>query len=357
MKAFLLILAGLFPISLHAQRTLAVELSDAAAKALPAVVRVQSFISDSLLSVRPGLVTLMRVKTRSGTGVLAGSASGVLISATGDLMTNAHVLAGGDSLMVILPDRRVFRAVLVGIDDAADLALLKIKATGLPFMQFGDSDLLRIGDPVLAVGNPLDLTSTVTAGILSARFRSMDDLLNASAVNSYLQTDAASNEGMSGSALVDRSGKLIGINSAILSPTGTFAGYAFAIPSSIVKKSSRELARYGRVRHAGLDMAFSDAKNKQGVSVDSLAAGGAASRAGLRRQDILLNLNQHPLVNAAHLREILAQHSPGDQVWLTIERRGGQLQFPVVLSLDGNGQAISRSSSQKVWPVIRTYQH
>lgn len=173
-----------------------------------------------------------------------------MLSADGDIMTNAHILAGGDSLVVILPDRRSFKAVLTGTDDAADLALLRIRAEGLPFLEPGDPDAVRIGDRVLAIGNPLQLTSTVTAGILSARFRSIDDPVDASLVNSYLQTDAASNEGMSGGALVDRGGKLIGIISAILSPTGTFAGYTFAVPADIVKKAWQELAHHGLVRHA-----------------------------------------------------------------------------------------------------------
>jgi len=297
--------------------------------------------------------------------MLASSASGVLVSADGYVITNNHALAGGDSLVVILQDRRAYRAVLTGTDDSSDLALLKIPGNTLPFLELGDPDPVKIGDPVLAVGNPLDLNSTVTAGILSARFRSMDSPENASMVNSYLQTDAASNEGMSGSALIDREGKLIGINSAIISPTGTFAGYSFAIPSGIVKKAWHDLMIYGNVRHAFLDIFFSDmdaaqakrleARSTAGVLIDSLQRGGAGEHAGLRRGDIILQLGRRKINSAPELRELLAQYTPGDQVELTIERKGDQINLTAILS-PGNGSqsAAARRNQQQPWPVIRT---
>ncbi|MDO3643671.1 S1C family serine protease [Mucilaginibacter sp. L3T2-6] len=367
MKKNILFIAGLFPFMLSAQVTAPpAGLSNAAAKALPAVVQVQSFISDSLLNVHPELETRLGKKnTHPGAGLPAGSASGVLVSADGEIMTNAHVLSGGDSLVVILPDRRAFKAMLVGTDDVADLALLKIRAMSLPFLEFGDPGAVRVGDRVLAVGNPLELTSTVTAGILSARFRSIDDPVNASLVDSYLQTDAATNEGMSGSALVDRSGKLIGLNSAILSPTGTFAGYAFAVPAGIVKKAWQELAKYGRVQHADAEMSFSDMDagkaarigitSTGGLLIDSLKRNGVAAASGLRRNDILVKADQQLLTNSAQLREILALHAPGDRVLLTIERGQSELQFMVTLSPVDINQAAARRSNQNNWPLMRTY--
>lgn len=366
MKNFLLSLVMLLPAGIYAQ-TPASELSIAAAKALPAVVQVQTYVSDSLWNRYPDLAKKGVKPAISGSGFLMGSASGVLVSTNGQVITNAHVVEGGDSLVVILPDRRSFRAVLAGTDDATDLALLTIQGTGLPFLEFGDPNLLSIGDPVLAIGNPMELNSTVTAGILSARFRNVEDTFNISLVNSYLQTDAASNEGMSGSALVDRNGKLIGINAAILSPTGAFSGYAFAIPSGIVKKAWQELARNGRVQHAGLDMTFSDmdavraarlhAKNANGVLIESLVADGAADRSGLRRDDILLRFEQQPLYNSAHLRELLAQRSPGDRVTLNIERKGVELIMSALLSPADTGPAAVRNKREKDSPVLRTSGH
>ena len=366
MKKFSLALVALFPAYLYGQNPS--ELSDAAAKALPAVVQVQAFLSDSLWNSRPSLYNKRVNPSRTGRAVPEGIASGVLLSADGQVMTNAHVLAGCDSVVVILQDRRSYLAVPTGSDGASDLALLKIAATGLSFLELGDPNLLRIGDPVLAVGNPLELTSTVTAGILSARFRSVEDPIDATMVNSYLQSDAASNEGMSGSALVDRNGKLIGINAAILSPTGYFAGYAFAIPSGLIKKAWQELALYGRVRHAGLDLVFSDmdatqarrlhAKSANGVLIDSLVRHGAGDHAGLRRDDILLQLDKVPLINAAHLREMLAQRSPGDSVMLTIERRGVELSVPAALLPSDEGQVtVKRKNEMHSLPVLRTSRH
>lgn len=339
-KKFSLTFAALFPLTLYAQLVSA-DLSDAAAKALDAVVQVQSFVSDSAWNNRPGVTSLDNKSSRSNKGYLTGNASGVIVSASGQIITNAHVIAGGDSLIVILPDRRSYTAVLVGMDIVTDLALLQIKAEGLSFLEVGDPNLLRIGEPVLAIGNPLDLNSTVTAGILSARYRSMDDPINTSLMNSYLQTDAASNEGMSGSALVDRNGKLIGINAAILSPSGTFAGYAFAIPAGVVKKAITELTGKGYVQHAGLDMDFSDmdasmalslhAKTPNGVLVDDLEKGGAADRSGLRKNDIILQVDRQQVNSAAQLRELLAQHSPGDSILLTLSRQGVEVDIPAVL--------------------------
>lgn len=361
MKTLLLFLAVLLPARLYAQ---AADLRGAAAKALPAVVQVQSFYSDRVWDRHPERVKLGLKASRTGSGALIGTASGVLLSADGYLVTNAHVLNGGDSLVVILPDRRAYRADLTGIDNAADLALLKIPENGLKFLELGDPDLVQIGDPVLAVGNPLELTSTVTAGILSARYRSLDDPFAPTLINSYLQTDAASNEGMSGSALVDRSGALIGINSAIISPTGTFAGYAFAIPAGLVKKAWHDLLRYGTVRHACLDLSFRDmdagqakrlgVKEVRGVLIGSLQAGGAGDRAGLQKDDIIIQLDRQRIDTAPQLRELLAQHMPGDQVKLTITRKLQEISVGVVLSPGRETEAAARPRQSAGWPVLRT---
>jgi S1-C subfamily serine protease len=320
-------------------------LSSAASKALPAVVRVQSFVSDSMYAIHAAQATRIGIRSLGSAGsTLAGSASGVLVSPDGYIITNAHILNGGDSLAVILPDRSAYRAVLTGIDEEADLALLKIPANGLIFLELGNPDLVKIGEPVLAVGNPLDLTSTATAGILSARFRALDDAATPTQINSYLQTDAASNEGMSGSALVDQSGKLIGINSAIVSPSGAFAGYAFAIPAGLVKKAWHDLLAYGAVQHAYLDVSFSDmdavqakrlgTKNLTGVLINRVQTGGAGQRAGLRRDDIITGFDQHRIIAATQLRELLGQCTPGDSAKLIILR--GSIEMPLSVALSAS---------------------
>lgn len=357
----------LLPLWLYGQITISGgDLSYAASKALPAVVRVQSFISDSLHGVHPELAALKGIKPSvSGESLLAGNASGVLISSDGYIITNAHILNGGDSLSVILPDRRAYRAILAGIDNATDLALLKIPEKGLNFLELADPSLVNIGDPVLAIGNPLDLASTVTAGILSARFRALDGPIASTMVDSYLQTDAASNEGMSGSALVNRKGELIGINSAIVSATGTFAGYAFAIPAGLVKKAWYDLIAYGKVRHAYLDASFRDMDDSQarrlgtskadGVRVDSVQQNGSGERAGLHKDDVIRRVDLQQINTAPQLREVLALHMPGDRIRLTIARGLNEFELIAVLSAGNTDESVNnRFRWRGVLPALRT---
>lgn len=333
------------------------DLSFPAAKALSAVVQVQSFMSDAFYQKHASNALQMGIKSLgSGGSTLIGSASGVVLSADGDILTNAHVLNGSDSLMVILPNRRAYHAILIGIDEDTDLALLKISENGLDYLELGDSDLVKIGEPVIAVGNPLDLTSTVTAGILSARYRALDNSMNPFLINSYLQSDAASNEGMSGSALVDRTGKLIGINSAIISTSGAFVGYAFAIPAGIVKKALHDLRAYGKVKHASLDISFSDMDNAQykkhgtknfpGVLINGVQKGGAGEQAGLRKDDIIVKFGQHPIIAASQLREMVAQFSPGDMIKIIILRKSQEMEFLVVFSA-GNERTVKKWSTNR----------
>lgn len=353
MKALLIYIVLLAPLGLQAQISANSGLSPAAARTLPAVVRVQSFLSDSVLVVRPQLPFVGKaLPENKGSGKLIASASGVILGANGYIITNAHVLAGCDSLNVILQDRRSFHALVVGTDDAADLALLKIPVAGLPYLEQADTETLQIGDPVLAVGNPLQLNFTVTSGILSARYRSIDDELTLSTVNSFLQTDAAINEGMSGSALVNRNGQLIGINAAILSPSGTFAGYGFAIPADLVFKAFHDLLVYHRVRHGCLEGRFSDMDDAQakrlgvaaanGVLVEKLLKNGSGFKAGLRKNDIITAVD-HRVVNfAAQLREVIAVHNPGDKVLLTVERADKNLTLKAVLAENNDRRDLAR---------------
>lgn len=364
MKSLFISLILLFPMALQAQIQSNNTLSNAAARALPAVVRVQSFLSDSGWAIHPQPSRVSGLPSvNSGPGKLIANASGVILSANGYVITNAHVLAGGDSLNVILQDRRSFRAALVGTDDAADLALLKIPAAGLPYLEPGDPEALQIGDQVLAIGNPLELTFTVTSGILSARYRSIDDELTLSTINSFLQTDAAINEGMSGSALVDRNGRLIGINAAIISPSGTFAGYGFAIPASLVYKAFRDLVTYHRAHHGCLDGRFSDmddvqarhlgASTSNGVLVDNLLTNGAGFNAGLRENDVITELDRRTVNFAAQLRQMIALHDPGDRVVLTVERGGKSMTLAVTLHENNDRRDLARQPGSRPLKQVR----
>ncbi|QHS55327.1 PDZ domain-containing protein [Mucilaginibacter sp. 14171R-50] len=355
----------MLPLILRAQVPANNGLSSAAARALPAVVIVQSFLSDSILTVRPQSPLVKTLpKINNGSGKLVASASGVILSTDGYIITNAHVLAGGDSLNIILQNRRSYRANLIGTDDQADLALLKITASGLSYVERGDPGTVAIGDEVLAIGNPLELTSTVTAGILSARYRSIDDDLTLSTVNSFLQTDAAINEGMSGSALLNRHGQLIGLNAAIISPSGTFAGYGFAIPAPLIYKAYHDLLMYGRVRHGCLEGTFTDLDDAQarrlgastpnGVLVEKLIKDGAGYNAGLRKNDVITLIGQQPVHFAAQLREIIAVRDPGDRLVLTVERAGVMLTLTTILSENNDRRDLAKGTHS---PGLKQVQH
>lgn len=270
-----------------------------------------------------------------------GSASGVIVSDDGYIVTNNHVVNGADSIEIVLYDQRSYPAKLIGTDPTTDLALLKINETQLAFIEFGNSDSVEVGDIVLAVGNPFNLASTVTSGIVSAKARNINILTDRSAVESYIQTDAAVNRGNSGGALVDINGKLIGINAAIATPTGVYAGYSFAIPVEIIKKTINDLLRYGKIMRAyiGLIMSNMDAekaklfglKNTNGVLADSIIENGAAAKAGLQKKDIIINVDKHIVESAPQLLEIIARHRPGEVIQLTINRYGKEKTIPITL--------------------------
>jgi Do/DeqQ family serine protease len=270
-----------------------------------------------------------------------GSASGVIISDDGYIVTNNHVVENADSLEVILYDKRSYPAVVIGTDPLTDLALLKIAENKLPFIQFGNSDSVEVGDMVLAVGNPFNLESTVTAGIVSAKARNINILQTEGAIESYIQTDAAVNRGNSGGALVDVNGKLIGINAAIATPTGTYAGYSFAVPVGIVQKVIDDLVNYKKVLRGFLGIVISDMDGNKakalgivtsnGVYIDSLQANGAAKEAGLQKKDVIIKIDEHDIDASPKLREIIARHRPGEKINLTVIRNKKIITIPVTL--------------------------
>jgi Do/DeqQ family serine protease len=270
-----------------------------------------------------------------------GTGSGVVISEEGYIVTNNHVIEDADDIEVTLDDNRVFKARVVGTDPATDIALIQIKADNLTTIPFANSDELEVGEWVLAVGNPFNLNSTVTAGIISAKARNINIFQDRSAIESFLQTDAAINPGNSGGALVNLQGGLVGINTAIASPTGAYAGYGFAVPSNLVDKVVQDLLKYGTVQRGFLGILIrgvdgnlareEDLEVTQGVYVDSLMENSAAGDAGIKPGDVILELNGQPVKSSGELLEIIGQKRPGDKVTLLVDRFGEKIEFEVTL--------------------------
>ncbi len=269
------------------------------------------------------------------------SGSGVIISDDGYIVTNNHVVQNAFELEVTLNDRRVYPAKVIGTDASTDLALLKIDETHLPFLLFEDSDKVKVGEWVLAVGNPFNLTSTVTAGIVSAKARNINILGLENSIESFIQTDAAVNPGNSGGALVNTHGGLIGINAAIASNTGSYSGYSFAIPANLAKKVVSDLKEYGRTQRAYLGISYKeiDAKTAKergleevkGISIESVYSNSAASHSGLQKGDILLKIDGKEINMQSELTETLGVKHPGDSVVLSIDRGGELLEKVAVL--------------------------
>ncbi|OUQ53263.1 serine protease MucD [Alistipes sp. An116] len=271
--------------------------------------------------------------------------SGVIISEDGYIVTNNHVVDGATKLRVKLNDGRMFDGKLIGTDSATDLALVKIEAKDLPTLPFGSSDALRLGEWVLAIGSPFDLQSTITAGIVSAKARQLGAIPNDFRIESFIQTDAAVNPGNSGGALVNTHGELVGINTLIKSQTGSYVGYSFAIPESIVRKVVVDLKEYGVVQRAMLgiqfrmvDQDFLDSGGKDlgikelgGAYVASVSEGGSASEAGIRKGDIILDIDGVKITEPSTLQEQIAKRRPNDTVKLSVKRDGKVKQFVVTL--------------------------
>src|SRR3984957_11478116 len=266
------------------------------------------------------------------------SGSGVIISSDGYIVTNNHVVNGATDIIVTLNNRKNYVAKVVGTDPNTDLALVKIDGKDLPVMAVGNSDDVKLGQWVLAIGYPLNLDVTVTQGIVSAKSRNIGINTQAAApVESFIQTDAAVNPGSSGGALVNTNGELVAINSAIASPTGSFAGYAYAIPSNLMKKVISDIMKYGSVQrgYLGISMApegLDDAKKKElgintdvdGVFVIDVDPKGAAGEAGIRKGDVITKLNGEKVDEDAQLAEIIARQKPGDEVKITFDRNGAE---------------------------------
>ena len=326
-----------------------VDLTYAAEKALPSVVHIRFLQNSKVQTVdvqsdpfgdffdpfgffgNPGNGGTQKRKVQ--TPKREGSGSGVIISTDGYIVTNNHVVDGADELTVTLNDNKEYSARIIGTDKTTDLALIKISATNLPAMPIGDSDKLKVGEWVLAVGNPFNFNSTVTAGIVSAKARS----LGANGIESFIQTDAAINSGNSGGALVNTRGELVGINAMLYSQTGSYSGYGFAIPTTIMNKVVADLKKYGVVQRGVLGVSatdvnkYFDSQKEQGKEVDlgtmegvyvaKVDEDGSAAEAGIKEGDVIIAVDGKKVVKMSEFQEYLTNKRPGDKVSVTYLRK------------------------------------
>jgi serine protease Do len=322
---------------LNISPSLSVDFTEAASATLPAVVHIKTQFNTPNYTLYD---FVFGTQPRHSTPVHS-TGSGVILSSDGYVVTNNHVIENAEIIEVILNNRRKFQAQLIGRDATTDIALLKVDGENLPHVNYGNSDNVMIGEWVLAIGNPFNLTSTATHGIISAKARNINILTDNMAIESFIQTDAAVNPGNSGGALVNIKGELIGINTAIASRTGSFVGYSFAIPVNIVRKVVADIVEFGEVQRAYLGMDILDIDSKiaaelnvkdiQGVYATRLWENGAARQAGLQDGDIILEVNGFKVNSTSQLLEQISKYRPGDEIDLLVNRNGRNRSFIAVL--------------------------
>jgi serine protease Do len=325
----------------------------AAEKSINAVVHVKT---QSTVEYRNPIYDFFYGDSYKGeTEPVMGFGSGVIISPEGYIVTNNHVIENSEKVYIALNDKREFEAKLVGTDKSTDLAVLKVKAENLHYLPYGNSDQLKVGEWVLAVGNPFNITSTVTAGIVSAKGRSMQIIQDNYRIESFIQTDAAVNRGNSGGALVNLKGELIGINTAIVSPSGGYVGISFAIPVSIVQKVVKDLIEFGVVQRAIIGVSIGEitaelAKEKgleelEGVYVTEVRDNSAAETVGIETGDIILKINEISVNSPAELQEQVGRYSPGDKITVLIKRKDKMKLFEVTLrNLQGDTKVVKNGT-------------
>lgn len=288
-----------------------------------------------------------------------GTGSGVIISADGYIATNNHVIENASDIEILLNDNRTYKAKIVGTDPTTDLALLKIEGEKLPFVKVGNSEQVEVGEWVLAIGNPFEFRSTVTAGIISAKGRNINILRdrnsNGLSIESFLQTDAAVNPGNSGGALVNLKGELVGINTAIATPTGTYAGYSFAVPSSLVNKVMADIKEFGVVQRALLGINIRDVNSQlaedeglsvlRGVYVTNVNPNGGAAAAGIKNGDVIIAIDDKEVTKTSELQERVALNRPGDQIKVTLLRNGKEKNLVATLKNTLNTTSTIASSN------------
>lgn len=290
-----------------------------------------------------------------------GSGSGVIISEDGYIVTNNHVVEKADVIRVILNDNREYNATVIGKDPATDMAVIKIDEKNLPPIKIGNSDEIQVGEWVLAVGNPFNLTSTVTAGIVSAKGRSINIMQRNSGKNifpieSFIQTDAAVNPGNSGGALVNSKGELVGINTAIASQTGSYSGYSFAVPVNIMKKVTTDMIQYGIVQRAFIGVGIQEMNqnlanelgimNTEGVYVNGISEKGAAEEAGIEKGDVIIKVNDEKIKSVPELQETIGKYAPGDKVSVSVVRKGKEKSISLTLrNYEGSTELVKKSDN------------
>lgn len=348
--------------SLSDQQVQPVDLTYAAEVTVPTVVHVHTVSTVTGETDNPILQWFYGNQYNKPQKV-SGWGSGVIISQDGYIITNNHVIEDADNIEVTLNDNRKFKAEIIGRDPSTDIALLKIKAENLAYIKYGDSDKLKLGEWVLAVGNPFNLTSTVTAGIVSAKGRNLKLIDRDYSIEAYIQTDAALNMGNSGGALVNTKGELEGITSAILSPSGAYAGNSFAIPISIVKKVIDDLRKFGEVQRAIIGVRITDVTQDDadklklpevsGAKITDITQNGSAEAAGLRANDVIVKFDDISVTTTAELQEQVGKHRPGDRVSVTYLRNGKENTVPLVLkNLAGNTNVVKPGMNEEMVGVV-----
>jgi len=327
----------------------------AANKTLHSVVYILTEFSQKS-SVYDDYFSLNDFFGRRNNSVLKASGSGVIISSDGYIVTNNHVVQEADKITITLNDKRTYEATVIGTDPTTDLALLKIDEKNLNYVSFGNSDIVQVGDWVLAVGNPFNLTSTVTAGIISAKARNINILGANTAIESFLQTDAVVNPGNSGGALVNTNGELVGINAAIASRTGSYIGYSFAIPVSIVKKVVSDLKEYGIIQRAYLGITINDINSERakelgldsirGVLAETIMDDGAAANAGIKDKAVILSVDGFAVNSSSELLEKIGLHRPGDKVRLEVIQNHKQKSLNAILTNKYGTTKLSKKSDK-----------
>ncbi len=326
----------------------------AAEKSLQAVVHIKTTSEQvNNLSYDP-FAELFFGHQKQQSFIQQGSGSGVIISEDGYIVTNNHVVNGSNKIEVVLNDKRTYEAEVIGTDASTDLALIKINEKGLSFLNYGNSDFVKIGEWALAVGNPFNLNSTVTAGIISAKGRNNILNTNNKPIESFIQTDAAVNPGNSGGALVNTNGELIGINTAIASNNGAFQGYSFAVPVNIVKKVVSDLIEFGAVQRAYIGVSIQDIdakfaaekniKQLKGVYVNGLTQGGSAQDAGIEEGDVITKIQDVDVTSMSELQEQISRYRPGDKVIVTVNRKNKENNIAVVLKTFDNSTRLVKKS-------------
>ncbi len=329
---------------------------DAAEKTVNAVVHIRTEINRQGASYDDFFGSLREYLYGNPHGnprALVGFGSGVVLSDDGYIVTNNHVVDGADDIEVTFNDKRELKATVIGTDPTTDLALIKVEANDLHYLPYGNSDDVKVGEWVLAVGNPFNLTSTVTAGIVSAKARNINILGSGSSIESFIQTDAVVNRGNSGGALVNTNGELVGINAAIASHTGVYEGYSFAIPSNIVHKVVDDLIRFGEPQRAFLGVEIREMTpdladelgqdNVNGVYIARVVENGGAAESGIESGDVITVVDGTGVNSLSQLLEVVGQHRPGDQVDVEVLRKNKRKSFSVTLkNQDGTTEVKKR---------------